>query len=201
MPFAAVADLENRLKRPGAIFEFGSGGSTFFFASRGHRVVTVEHDRKWHEQILKKIRAENWSDVEAILREPSAEEQDSWDPSDPDRYHSGVPAYQGFSFRSYAAVLDDYPDAFFDLVLVDGRARPSCIKHALPKVRPGGCLVLDDAGRPRYRSARTLPSPLSWKLRIFRGLRPYPFQRVSGSGLDSFREFPIGSAAFWEKRP
>ena len=203
LPFPAVDRLEEILKSPARIFEFGSGGSTFFFASRGHRVITIEHDRKWYERISEKIAEEGFSNAELLLMEPAAIlfGEDRRDPSDPALYQSGLPRYRGVSFYSYAAAIDGYPDGFFDLVLIDGRARPSCMKHAAPKVRLGGFLVLDDADRPRYHKAQALFAPPLWKVQTLRGLRPYPFQGVRGLRSYSFREFPVGSTAIRERCP
>ena len=44
----------------------------------------------------------------------------------------------------------DEPDASLDLVVVDGRARVECARRAMPKVKPGGLLLLDDTSRERY---------------------------------------------------
>jgi hypothetical protein len=46
--------------------------------------------------------------------------------------------------------IDSYPDQFFDLVLVDGRARKGCIEHAIKKIRSNGYLVLDNSSTKEY---------------------------------------------------
>ena len=46
-----------------------------------------------------------------------------------------------------------FPDESFDLVIVDGYARPSCVLHAIPKIRRGGHLLLDDSDREYTRPA------------------------------------------------
>lgn len=38
-----------------AVFEFGSGNSSAFWAKRARRVVSVEHDRAWHEQVSRRL--------------------------------------------------------------------------------------------------------------------------------------------------
>jgi hypothetical protein len=48
---------------------------------------------------------------------------------------------------SYAAFIDRFPDHSFDLVIIDGRARAACIQHAIPKVKKGGYLLVDDSER------------------------------------------------------
>jgi hypothetical protein len=40
--------------------------------------------------------------------------------------------------------------------LVDGRARPACLVHGMPKVKVGGLLVLDNSDRDYYLEL-TLP--------------------------------------------
>jgi predicted O-methyltransferase YrrM len=55
------------------------------------------------------------------------------------------------AFRKYAAAILGYPDESFDLVFVDGEAscRDWCIANALPKIKPGGYLLLDDSDWPQ----------------------------------------------------
>lgn len=48
------------------------------------------------------------------------------------------------------AYIKKFPDNYFDIVLVDGRSRPSCLFHSLNKVKKGGLLVLDNAEREYY---------------------------------------------------
>ena len=54
------------------------------------------------------------------------------------------------SFERYVKSIDDYPDRFFDMVLVDGRARKFCLEHAPKKIRPGGYLLMDNSSTPEY---------------------------------------------------
>ena len=67
------------------------------------------------------------------------------------------PAFEGVSFQAYAQRANRFRDHGFDIVMVDGRARTACMEQALPKVRPGGgILILDNAERPRYEHGREL---------------------------------------------
>jgi hypothetical protein len=81
-----------------------------------------------------------------------------------------VPDGDPDAFAAYVAAIDAFPDGFFDLVVVDGRSRAACLDRAVPKIRPGGMLVLDDADRPEYADAIAELPP--WPRRDFRGLRP-----------------------------
>jgi hypothetical protein len=84
-----------------------------------------------------------------IEAEPAGEST-NLEASDPDHYFSANEEYPDKIFRKYATAIDSYQDEAFDLVLVDGRVRPSCIKHGASKVKIGGLLILDNAERDYY---------------------------------------------------
>jgi predicted O-methyltransferase YrrM len=86
--------------------------------------------------------------------------------SSPESYKSSD--YDELSFEAYVKTIDNYPDNYFDLVVVDGRARPACIKHAVPKIKRGGVLILDNSDRDYYlESTRFLLS--GWAKKTYRG--------------------------------
>jgi hypothetical protein len=173
MTFAAIELLESVVRAESTVFEYGAGGSTVFLARRARHVVSVEHDRQWFamvEQQLDKQGVTNW---EGKLIEPTGVEQSSSsNAADPEQYVSSDPKYRDCSFQAYASAIDEFDDAAFDLVIVDGRARPACFRHALPKVRPGGYLLLDNSDREHYRSASQLASR-KWRLIELPGPSPY----------------------------
>jgi hypothetical protein len=49
--YPAILWLEPLLRATDSVFEYGSGNSTRWFASRVSRVVSVEHDPKWFERV------------------------------------------------------------------------------------------------------------------------------------------------------
>jgi predicted O-methyltransferase YrrM len=84
----------------------------------------------------------------------------------PENYKSAD--FNSHSFKAYVKAIDIYPDNYFDLVVIDGRARPSCIKHAVPKIKRGGVLVLDNSDRDYYlKNTRTFLE--GWSQQTFRG--------------------------------
>jgi len=118
-------------------------------------VVTVEHDPGWFRAVELAVRAEGhqgrWTGLhETPFVIPGSPNHDY---ENPDSYFSSES--RNLNYRSYASALDRFPDAFFDLVLVDGRARPSCIKHAVAKKMLGGFLVVDNTERSYYLSDKT----------------------------------------------
>lgn len=149
--FSAIKFLEKTLTKEMIVYEFGSGGSTLFFSKRVKQIYSVEHDRKWFLTVSNAIQNKgytNWSGrvIEAVCDNGYPGKS----PSDPDAYISGSPDFRGCSFRGYVESIDDFSDEYFDLVLVDGRARPSCFKHAIPKIKAGGYIMWDNTDRSYY---------------------------------------------------
>jgi len=114
------------------IVEFGAGGSSIFFLKRGTKLTSIEHDKKWIENVRKKVPKKlqnNWS---YHLIKPSNE-------------ITQIPTPE-----SYLAPLDKLSDSSIDLFLIDGRHRVESIKKAINKIKPGGYLILDNSDRPQY---------------------------------------------------
>lgn len=76
---------------------------------------------------------------------------------------------------TYIAAIKRYPDNFFDVVVVDGREREACLLAAMPKVKPGGKLFLDDSQRERYHPAMAEVEQQGWATTHF----PYGFNRTT----------------------
>ena len=150
--------LEDYLKSDMRVFEYGGGGSTIFFAKRVEQLVTIEHDREWYNMLINYM--EKHKIVNCNIHYMPAENTvtDGLNPSDPEHYFSGDPRFVQNVFNAYASSIDKFPDNYFDLILIDGRARPSCMKHGITKVKRNGLLILDNADRPHYQAIlRTVP--------------------------------------------
>jgi len=145
--------LSSKTKCEIKIFEFGAGGSSLFFLKLADEVYSVEHDKEWFNLIKSKIANESrWS---GHLIEPEflgANQTKDLDIANPAHYYSDDEKFRECTFKSYATSIDKFQDGYFDLVLVDGRSRPSCLSHSLSKIKKGGLLVLDNAERNYYLS-------------------------------------------------
>lgn len=126
LPFRLIDELAARLDGDSRVFEYGGGGSTLWFLERGATVTTVEHHPEWAAELRRRITSDRWTLVERS--------------SDDD-------------YAAYVGAIEEHPDDSFDVVVVDGRERARCLTAALPKVRPGGLLVVDDIDRDRYQAA------------------------------------------------
>ena len=150
MNFRVIRWLKSFLQPSMSAFEYGAGGSTVFLAERVRNVVTVEHDPRWYDLVARTLRKEGVSNCDLRLVRPVRRSGPADVAYGPDSYSSLSPEERGLSFEAYVRTIDEYPDQSFDLVIVDGYARPSCVAHAIPKVRHGRYLLVDDTDWPKY---------------------------------------------------
>jgi hypothetical protein len=153
IPFECIDYLKHLVKPGFHVFEYGSGGSTLFFASRVRKLVSVEHDPAWHAEVSRVIRDERLDHCDYRLL-PPANRETRGVPDAPTFVTYTGDGFPGVTFTDYARSIEEFPDASLDMVSVDGRARNSCIFHAKPKVKPGGYLVLDNAERDDYAEGK-----------------------------------------------
>ena len=147
--------LKNKSKSEVSVFEFGSGGSSLFFLKYANQVVSVEHDKEWFDLVSKTVELNKIKGWDGHLIEPESKNNSSQikiDASDPLHYYTTDENFLNCTFKNYASYIDNYPDNYFDIILVDGRSRPSCLYHSIHKVKRGGLLVLDNAEREYYLS-------------------------------------------------
>jgi hypothetical protein len=177
--FPAIDFLKKYLKHGMKVFEYGGGGSTLFFLSNGCSVSTVEHSPEWFhniESIIKNKYPGLW-DGNLIVSEKNTR-SGSLDISNPDDYASDDAAFSKDTFKAYASNIGRFPDTTFDVVLVDGRARPSCMGHAISKVKYGGLLILDNSERKYYLGDEGLRELLQQQFIVVQNKNaPLPFTR------------------------
>ena len=94
------------------------------------------------------------NNVELELVEPERASEPEADTTDPQSYRSSSTDWSEWDFRLYCSSIEKIgPAEGFDLVLIDGRARPSCLMHAVRRVKPCGTILLDNSDRETYASA------------------------------------------------
>lgn len=93
------------------------------------------------------------------------------DLADPLQYFSSADLSGFCYFRNYVNQIDTFPNGYFDIVSIDGRARPACIAHAVEKVKLGGLLILDNADIPYYLE-KTKGYLVGYNEHIYLGVTP-----------------------------
>jgi len=173
MTYKSIDFLRETVTADYKIFEFGSGGSTMFLSQRCRQLVSVEHDPEWAVSVKEAITKRGVANVDFKLIEPvRGAIGEGVDAADPTSFASGEPPYSSCSFEAYVSSIDGYPAESFDMVIVDGRARQTCLGHAHSKVKVGGWLILDDAERDRYQRAQSLLDNDQWRRVDFNGPAP-----------------------------
>ena len=150
--YAAIDFLEGFLKPHMTVCEYGSGGSTLFFASRTKSVVSIEDNPKWFELVSRRLQKKGITNVTLKLA--------------PFDFKNPV----GFEASEY---LNAIPDEIFDVVVVDGseewtQVRPVCFKHVEKRIKPGGIIIVDDSWR--YLALRT--NNQAQRCEVFQSLGP-----------------------------
>ncbi len=149
--YSFIDFIADRIRKEHIIFEFGSGNSTFYYAKRALKVVSVEHDKSWFD----KISASKPSNSEMIFCELKTAGD-----------YCKMPVSMGQKF---------------DIIIVDGRDRVNCCYQSLAALNENGVLVLDDSEREKYSDAIVFLKGKGFKELSFSGISPGLFYRKSTS--------------------
>ena len=106
--------------------EWGSGRSTAWFAKRLKHLTSIEDNREWYDIVSKRLAEQKLSNV---------------------TYHFAPTPAEDDSARNseYVKHCSSFADKSLGFALVDGMAREYCAEAAIPKIAPGGLLVIDNA--------------------------------------------------------
>lgn len=148
---AAIRLLRDLLRPADRGLEFGSGRSTIWFARRVATLTSVEHDERWHASVSATLRDRGLGNVDYILAPGDQPMERGWD-------------------STYAKTALAFPDASLDFALVDGHYRDYSAKFTLPKLKPGGMLIIDNVNwylpcrskAPNSRTAALGPKTPAW---------------------------------------
>lgn len=144
--FSSIDFVDHILsERPGTarVLEYGSGASTVWLAKRSKSVISIEHDAAFAEQMLGTFR-----EYDAIqLNIVPARHADATTKS-----RSKRKGHTHLSFDLYVNSVEKSHDDF-DLIVIDGRARVSCLEKAIPRLASNGAILFDNSDRQEYRQA------------------------------------------------
>jgi hypothetical protein len=142
MKYLEIEIVEEILRRlaPRSCLEWGAGYSTLVFPGLippGSSWLAVEHDEEWAAKIDGMNTRPNVT-VSCVLP----------------NHHPWTDEHGDGSYDDLTDYVE-YPSAFgpFDFILIDGRARSSCLERAVDLLTPRGVVVLHDAQRTYYHAA------------------------------------------------
>lgn len=142
MNYPVVSFLQERLKEDFILFEYGSGYSTLFYSKYVKKVVSVEHNLHWYENLTEMV-SENVQ-LYHIKKDVDG---------------------------AYARTIKRSED-LYDVVIIDGRDRVNCIKQSMDRLSHGGVLLLDDSERRKYRKGIQYLTDNGFLHLSFEGLKP-----------------------------
>ena len=119
------------------VLEWGSGGSTLFFAPMVKEWHSIEHNKQWFDKISQ------------IL------------PNNVNYYY--VPANKAVSrrysthadYKDYIEIIDTIKGKF-DVVLIDGRARVACARYVKNRLTKNGIIIIHDFFKSNRQSYHVL---------------------------------------------
>ena len=108
--------IKSYLNNKQIMLEYGVGGSTLYFSKYVDKYISIEHDRSWIDKIKTYDLNPN---IELHLCPPDN--------------NIILPIWKGREndFKNYINYIDVLPYSYYDIVLLDGRARQFCAKKIL----------------------------------------------------------------------
>ena len=143
---SSIRILSSWLRNEDVGFEWGSGRSTLWFSQRVKKIISIEHSREYYNKVTNSLRQANIKNVE------------------PHRIECDEKVDAPNSL--YVKIIEKNPDSTFDFILVDGILRHHCAFAALPKVRPGGLIIIDNVNNKRLDDIWNEMSDLSFFQKI-----------------------------------
>jgi hypothetical protein len=138
------------------VLEFGSGGSTLFFASCAEKVVSIESDKKYSEIVNNEIIKRNLQAKAMVLYSNIGPTKSFGQPIEflkplyKFKYKNYIESY----FRSDREVLEP------QVVFIDGRFRVWCAIECCKRIKHNFTIILDDYfSRPEYHILEKLIGP------------------------------------------
>jgi len=136
--YEAIQFLEKFLTSEMEVFDWGCGGSTFFFSKRVKHITAIENHRDWYELVVKKMVKQNICNVDLQLHE------------------GDLSVASNFLSSSY---FQAGPKKKYDVIMIDGYEtpedvlRPFCFDACEEYVKENGIILVDDSYR--YKELRT----------------------------------------------
>ncbi|XXF75451.1 class I SAM-dependent methyltransferase [Myxococcaceae bacterium GXIMD 01537] len=111
--------------------EWGSGRSTRWYAKHLNHLLSVEHHEGWYARVKAELDGGGVRNVDYRNIPLSHPESEGTRP-----HYEPLPPYVG--------VVREFPEGTLDFAVVDGHYRQACVREALPRLKPGGLLLVDD---------------------------------------------------------
>lgn len=170
--YGAIRFLAAHVNRGHAVFEFGSGGSSFFFARRAASVTAMETHATWHDRVRTMAAARGITNLDCQLHPLGDGQLENYRAS---------PFFQRVRDRPWDIIVIDCFCGFLHGSY--GELRRHAFEVSLDHVSPGGLIVLDDS----WLFPELLTERPGWSLHDHVGLGPC---RYGVTSTAIFRRLP-----------
>lgn len=132
LTYPFVDFIDDRINKSMNIFEFGAGNSSIYYAKKANSVVSIEHSPEWYK-IIKANDKYNYQNLNIQLVEIPE--------------HLSKKGYHEMAFTNdeneYVFSLKKM-EKKFDIIIVDGLFRNSCILNCLDALKSDGVIFIDN---------------------------------------------------------
>jgi len=120
----AIPYLESIIRPHHNVLEFGSGGSTLWFADHALAVESIEHSRVWRNRVAAAMTGDDDKKIELRL----------------------IPNYCKHDEIKLRRK--------YDVIFIDGIHRRQCFKASIDRLADGGILIVDNSNRDEIKPIR-----------------------------------------------
>ncbi len=142
MNYPVIAFLKERLSKDMNVFEYGSGFSTRFYASRVNHVTSLEYDSFWFEKVKDTLP----SNASLMFQKTDID-------------------------GKYCRAIQQN-NTKYEMIVIDGDDREHCMQQCLVSLSDNGVIILDDSQRNIYSEGILLLEQKGFKRIHFEGLKP-----------------------------
>ncbi|MFN8257511.1 MAG: hypothetical protein U0W24_17585 [Bacteroidales bacterium] len=140
--YSFIYFISGKLNKTMNVFEFGSGNSTIWYASRVNSIIAVEHNKNWINLIQPKLPA----NAKLVFKELE---------------------YDGQYCRT-----SGNDGIKYDIIIIDGRDRNNCVINSIHNLKDNGVIILDNSQRKTYQISFEFLVEKNFKFIDFYGLCP-----------------------------
>ncbi len=145
MNYSFLEFLQPRLNKGQVVFEYGSGASTLFFSRHTHRIISVETNKSWYEQVYGQLTS---------------------------AYPNACIHLEELNENYHKAIEKHMEPKSCDIIIIDGRQRVASAMYASDYLSDQGVIIIDDSHREQYQPAIDHYLNKGFKELTIKGIKP-----------------------------
>jgi predicted O-methyltransferase YrrM len=127
-----ISLFEIYLTRDKILLEIGSGGSTCYFYDKVKKMYSIESNETWYNDVKKYLDSNNITNVEYKLIKSNYEDK-----------NLGGRYWTYEMYKNYVDEINNF-DFKFDIIFIDGMARPHCYLKSFNQIKDDGFVIIHD---------------------------------------------------------